>query len=149
VSAPAGGTHTNVTFGDATRLDLNLVPLACARRPAESPVLFERVPVPVEAPPAPAPLEQRRGPAAQRMALFRVAAMSAAKYRRRGRDSSVRSMLVALREHVETVRRLVAGDPPRFRRSAPATPPAATRDAQATAVRARCDGLKRRFFHPA
>jgi hypothetical protein len=142
VNAPAGGTPTNVTFDDATHLDLTLVPLAGARRPAESLVLFERVPVPAEAPPAPEPLEQRREVAAQRMALFWIMAMSAAKYRRRGWDASVQSMLVALREHVETVRRLVAGEAPRFRRHAPATPLAATRDAQAAAVRALCDEME-------
>jgi hypothetical protein len=141
-NAPAGGTHTNVTFDDATQLDLTLVPLACARRPAESLVLFERVPVLAEAPPAPEPLGQRRELAAQRMALFWIMAMAAAKYRRRGWDASVQSMLVALREHVETVRRLVAGEAPRFRRHAPATPLAATRDAQAAAVRALCDEME-------
>jgi len=141
-NAPDGGSHTNIAFDDATHLDLTLVPLACARRPAESRVLFERSPVPVEAPPAPEPLGQRRETAAQRMALFWITAVSAAKYRRRGWDASVQSMLVALREHVETVRRLVAGEPPRFRRYGPASPPAATPDAQAAAVRALCDEME-------
>jgi predicted nucleotidyltransferase len=142
VNAPPEGTHTNVTFNDATHLDLTLVPVDCARRPPESLVLLQRVPIPPQPPPAPETLQQRREMAAQRMALFWNMAMHTAKYRRRGWDVSVQSMLVALREHVETVRRLLAGEPPRFRRYAPAMPLAATPDAQSAAVRALCDEME-------
>jgi hypothetical protein len=76
------------------------------------------------------------------MALFWIMAMSTAKYRRRGWDVSVQAMLVALREHAETVRRLTAGEPPRFRRLAPAVPLAASPDAQAAAIRALCDEME-------
>ena len=42
--APAVGAHTNVTFDDATHLDLTLAPRARARRPALSLVLLKRLP---------------------------------------------------------------------------------------------------------
>lgn len=141
VNAPEGGTHTNVTFDDGTHLDLCLVPLDSALRPVQSRLLFEQVPITVE--PAPREtLEQRRELAAQRMALFWIMAMSTAKYRRRGWEVPVQSMLVALHEHVETVRRLAAGEPPRFRRYAPTMSLAATPDAQAVTIRALCDEME-------
>jgi predicted nucleotidyltransferase len=142
VNAPSEGTHTNVAFDDGTHLDLTLVPGDGALRPPETRLLFQRVPVPLQPAPPPETLLERRERVAQRMALFWIMAMSTAKYRRRGWDSSVQATLVALREHLETVRRLLAGESPRFRRYAPSVPLAATPEAQGAAVRALCDEME-------
>jgi hypothetical protein len=142
VNAPEGGTHTNVLYDTSARLDLNLVPLGRARRPMESRLLFEKVNITVEPPVMPETLEQRRESAAQAIALFWIMAEGTAKYRLRGWDVAVQAMLTALREHVERARRLIAGEPPRFRRYAPAMSLAATPAAQAAAVRALCDEME-------
>jgi hypothetical protein len=142
VNAPEGGSHTNVLYETSARLDLNLVPFDRTRRPAASRLLFENVAIPVEPPPEAETLEQRRAMAEQQVALFWIMAEGAAKYRLRGWDVAVQAMLTALREHVERVRRLTAGDPPRFRRYAPAMTLAATPEAQADAVRALCDEME-------
>jgi hypothetical protein len=141
-NAPEGGTHTNVLYGDGTRLDLNLVPLDQARRPRDTRLLFQRVPIPLEPPITPHPPEQRRHEAAQAVALFWIMAVGTAKARRRRRDVEVQALLTALRGHVERVRRLVAGKPPRFQRWASTMPLAVTPVAQATALRALCDEME-------
>jgi hypothetical protein len=51
-------------------------------------------------------------------------------------------MLSALRGQIDEVRRLVAGEPPRFRRHAPTIPLATTPAAQAAAIRALCDEME-------
>ncbi len=142
VNAPAGGTHTNVLYADGTRLDLVLVPVDGAVRPHQSRLLFQRVPVPNEPPAAAESLEERQRAAGQTLALFWIMAVGAAKYRRRGWDVAVQSMLIALREHVERIRRLVAGAPPRFERIAPKMTLSATPAAQADALRALCDEME-------
>lgn len=142
-NAPEGGTHTNVVYADGTRLDLNLVPLDRARRASGTRLVFERTPVPQEAPASPEALEQRRHEAEQRIALFWIMALGTAKERRRGRAVSVQAMLTALRGHVEEVRRLVAGEAPRFRRHTLAAELATTPAAQAAALQALCDEMER------
>ena len=138
VNAPEGGTHTNVVFDDATHLDLNLVPLDRARRPADARLLFEKLPIAIAPAPAPETVEQRREKAAQIVALFWIMVLATAKYRLRGWDVSVYTMLSALRGQIDEVRRLVAGEPPRFRRHAPTISLATSPAAQAAAIRALC-----------
>jgi len=140
-NAPEGGTHTNVVFDDATHLDLNLVPLDRARRPADTRLLFEKVPIAIAPTPAPETVEQRREKAAQLVALFWVMVLATAKYRLRGWDVSVHEMLNALRGQLDEVRRLIAGEPPGFRRHSPSIPLATTPAAQAAAIRALCDEM--------
>jgi hypothetical protein len=142
VNAPEGGTHTNVLFEDGTQLDLTLVPLDRAQRPPESRVLFEKSPIPFESPPVPETPEQRREMAAQRAALFWIMAIGTAKHRLRGWDVAVHAMLTALRGQIDDVRRLTAGDPPRFRRHANDLALAPTPAAQAAALRALCDEME-------
>jgi hypothetical protein len=140
-NAPEGGTHTNVLFADGTRLDLNLVPLGVAVREADTRLLFEKMAIPVAPVARPESLEARREIAAQRMALFWIMALGTAQNRVRGQDTTVHEMLMALRGQVETVRRVVAGEPPRFRRYARLVPLASTPEAQAQAVRDLCDEM--------
>ncbi len=141
-NAPEGGTHTNVAFDDATHLDLNLVPLNRAQRPADAPLLFEKQPIPLAPASEPESLEYRREKAAQIVALFWIMAVSTAKYRRRGWDVNVHMMFDALRGQIQEVRRLIAGEPARFRRYAPAIPLATTPATQADAIRALCDEME-------
>ena len=141
VNAPEGGTHTNVVFDDGTRLDLNLVPLDRAQCPAGARLLFQTVPVAIAPAPAPETTEQRREKAAQIVALFWIMVLATAKYRLRGWEVNVHMMLNALRGQVDEVRRLIAGEPPRFRRYAPSIPLATTPAAQAGAIRALCDEM--------
>jgi hypothetical protein len=84
---------------------------------------------------------QRQERAGHIAALFWIMVLAAAKYRRRGWDVNVHLMLDALRRHVEEVRRLTAGQPPRFRRYTPSIPLATTPAAQTAAVRALCDEM--------
>lgn len=141
VNAPEGGTHTNILFEDATQLDLNLVPLDCAQRPADARVLFKHAPVPVAPTLGAEPLDQRQERAGHIAALFWIMVLTTAKYRRRGWDVNVHMMLNALRGHVEEIRRLIAGEPARFRRDAPSIALATTPAAQAAAIRALCDEM--------
>jgi hypothetical protein len=69
------------------------------------------------------------------MALFWIMSLGTAKARVRGFDTPVHELLIALRGQVETVKRLVAGNSPRFRREGRLVPLAATLEAQADAVR--------------
>lgn len=137
-NAPEGGTHTNVLYAGGVLLDMTLIPAGVALRPHESRLLFERAPLPVAAPPASEPPEQRLALALQRLALFWIMAIAAARYSHRGWDVACHSMLVALREHVETVRRATGGEAPRFQRHAVAVTLAPTRREQLDAVRALC-----------
>lgn len=113
-----------------------------AQRPHETRLLFQRVAIPLEPASAAEPLEQRRHEAAQAVALFWIMAIGTAKCRLRGRDVEVQALLTALRGHVERVRRLVAGEPPRFRRWAPTTALAVTPAAQVAALRTLCDEME-------
>jgi hypothetical protein len=140
-NAPEGGTQTNAVYADGVSLDLNLVPLARARRPAETRLLFERRPVPA-VPPAAETLAQRRHQIGQTVALFWIMTLVTAKYRLRGWDVSAQSTLTQLRGQVASVRRLIAGEAPRFRRLAPDVPLAATPEAQAAALRALADEME-------
>jgi hypothetical protein len=141
-NAPEGGTHTNALYADGTRLDLTLVPLDRARRPQETRLLFQRRPIPPEPPPTAESLAQRGHEAAQAAALFWIMAVATAKCRRRGWDVEVQALLTALRGHVERVRRLVAGEPPRFRRWAPTMTLTVTPAAQGAALRGLCDEME-------
>ena len=125
-NAPNGGAHTNVIYSNGTRLDLNLVPITGATRPHASLLLWDRAGVPLEPAPEPESIEERRRIVGQRMALFWVMAEEAAKYRLRGWHVAVQMMLADLQDKVETVQRLVAGDPPRFTRAGTRVPLAAT-----------------------
>lgn len=141
VNAPEGGTHTNVLYESGVELDLNLVPLERAQRPALARLLFDRAGVPPAPPAAPQTLDERRERIGQLSALFWIMAAITAKYHRRGWDVSVHSMLDALHGQVATVRRLIAGEAPRFHRVAPGIPLATTPGAQAAALRAVCDQM--------
>ena len=141
-NAPEGGTQTNAVYAHGVSLDLNLVPLARASRPAETRVLFERRPVPVAPPAAAETLEQRRHQIGQTVALFWIMTLVTAKYRLRGWNVSAQSTLTQLRGQVASVRRLLAGDPPRFRRLAPDVPLATSPESQAAALRALADEME-------
>jgi hypothetical protein len=141
-NAPEGGTHTNVAFEDGTHLDLNLIPVDLAERPPDARVLFEKRPIPSGPAPEAESLEYRREKAAQIVALFWIMTVTTAKYRRRGWDVNVHMMFDALRRQIEEVRRLMAGEPPRFRRYAPSILLAATPAAQVAALRALCDEME-------
>ena len=82
--------------------------------------------VPLEPAPEPESLDERRRIAGQRMALFWVMVETSAKYRLRGWSVPVQMMLADLQDKVETVQRLVSGEPPRFSRAATRVPLAAT-----------------------
>lgn len=142
VNAPEGGTHTNVLYETGLELDLNLVPLERAQRPALARLLFDHGGVPMAPPVSPETLAKRRERIGQLSALFWIMAAITAKYHRRGWDVSVHSMLDALHGQVATVRRLIADEAPRFRRVAPGIPLATTPDAQAAAIRAVCDQME-------
>ena len=137
-NAPEGGTHTNVLYESGLELDLNLIPLDRAQRPALSRLLFDQASVPMEPHPPIETLEERRERIGQQIAIFWIMASVTAKYRLRGWDVSVHSMLDALHGQVATVRRLIDGTPPRFRRYAPDIPLATTSGTQAAAIRAVC-----------
>lgn len=141
-NAPEGGTHTNVLYEDGTRLDLNLVPFDLAQRPPDSRLLFEQRAIPLAPLPPPETLVQRREMAAQTVALFWIMIETAAKYRQRHWDVSVHLIFDMLHGQVARVRRLIAGEPPRFQRHAPSILLATTPDAQATAIRALCDEME-------
>jgi hypothetical protein len=68
------------------------------------------------------------------MALFWVMIQICAQYRLRGWHNSVQSILAQLNGQLETVRRLVNGDPPRYSRQATRVPLAATPTAQRAAL---------------
>jgi hypothetical protein len=141
-NAPPGGTQTNAVYADGVCLDLNLVPLSLARLPADARPLFERRPLP-EAPPETAePLAERRQRIGQLVALFWIMTLVTAKYRLRGWDVSVQSTLSQLRGQLATLRRLLAGEAPRFQRLDPYLPLAATAAQQAAALRALADELE-------
>ena len=137
-NAPEGGTHTNVLFENGLVVDLNLIPLDRAQRPALSRLLFDHAGVPPAPPPPLETLEERRERVGQEIAIFWIMATITAKYRLRGWDVSVHSMLDALHGQVATVRRLIDGEPPRFRRHALDIPLATTAETQAVAIRAVC-----------
>ncbi len=141
-NAPEGGTHMNVHYEDGIGLDLNLVPLTHARRPQETRMLFASVEIPMLPPPVPAPPEQRLEDALELVTLFWIMAMAAAKYRLRGWDVAVQGMLAALRQQVDSVRRLLAGDSPRFQRYATTMPLATTPAAQVATLQALCEDME-------
>lgn len=139
-NAVPGGTMTYAVFDSGVELALYLTPLAEARLPSPSRLLFDRVGLPPEAGPQAEPLEERRARATAAVAFFWMMAGVAARYRLRGWDWQVNRVLDMLRAQIDDVRRLVAGEPPRFRRPPPSSV-ATTPAAQAAAIRGLCDEM--------
>lgn len=140
-NASPGGTMTYVVYDTGVELALYLMPQREAYIPSPARLLFDRIGVPPELPPAAEPLEERRARATARVAFFWMMAGIAARYRLRGWDWQVNRVLDMLRASIDEVRRLVAGEPPQFRRRPP-TPLATTSAVQAAAIRSLCDEME-------
>ncbi|HEV2123835.1 MAG TPA: hypothetical protein VGW38_13810, partial [Chloroflexota bacterium] len=140
-NAPPGGTMSYIVYDTGAELAVYLVPQEGAERPLPSRLLFDRVGVPLKTAPPPETLEERQAQATASVAFFWMMAGITARYRLRGWDSRVNHFLDMLRAHVDTVRRLVAGEPRRYRRR-PLLPLAATPAAQAILIRQLCDEME-------
>jgi hypothetical protein len=117
-NAPAGGSFTCVIYTSGITVDWVLIPLSRAVRPPHGRVLFDKVGVPVEAPPAPLTHEQRAARLAERMAFFWMMAYITAKYTVRGDIVYAHHLVLMLNEIVREVRELAGGEPGGYRRGA-------------------------------
>jgi hypothetical protein len=96
-NAPEGGTFTCVIYKQLVGVvDWILRPAATAERPPDSRLLWDRMGIPLVAPPPAAPVEQRASEAAELVAFFWMMAFVTAKYIGRGRHVFVNSWLQQL-----------------------------------------------------
>jgi hypothetical protein len=116
-NAPEGGSFTFALYaGSALMVDWVLIPLENANRPPRTLLLFDKAGI------APAPerpsesLEQRARSAGERIAFFWMMSAITAKYIVRRDDLWVQVWLEELRKLIGYVRRLMAGEPPEYRR---------------------------------
>src|SRR5919199_4931505 len=115
-NAPSGGSFTCVIYESGVTVDWILLPQDGAARPPDTHLLFAKVDLPVQTPPAPLSIEQRAERASERVAFFWMMASIAVKYAVRGDVVYVHHLSLGLNNLVREVRELVTGVPAGYQR---------------------------------
>jgi hypothetical protein len=137
-NAPEGGAFTLVVYGDtAQQVDWTFVPRAVARRPTDTLLLFERVPIPSA---ERVPTSRDVTHIEERIAFAWLLALPAARALLRDDAVAFHGLLNAIWLTLLDIERGSRGNATHFRRRS-AAPFMPTRAKQARALRAACDRL--------
>ena len=110
-NAPEGGSFTYTLYaGSALMIDWVFVPLSSARRPAQAPVLFAKVDVPLQSPPTIGARTQRMAEASERVSFFWMMAAVTAKRRARGDTVAFLVFLDMLHQVADEIARMLSGE---------------------------------------
>ena len=140
-NAPEGGSFTFVLYAEtALMVDWIMVPQAQVKRPQESLLLFDKVGIAKQLPAAPESLEQRIERASEQVAFFWMMAAVTVKYLIRQDYVSFHKSLDWLHGLVDSVKRLTAGEAPRYRGGS-LVGMATTLEEQVEAVRQVCERM--------
>ncbi|MFZ6026199.1 MAG: aminoglycoside 6-adenylyltransferase [Chloroflexota bacterium] len=140
-NAPEGGTFTFVLYAQsAIMVDWVLRPLAGARRPSSSLLLFDSVGIPLEPPLEPESLEQRARQASEVVAFFWMMAAVTVKHIARGDAVFVNRWLEELAGLIQEVHRLIQGQPWSYLRG-PSNTLAVTPDEQIRSLHQLCEQM--------
>jgi hypothetical protein len=137
-NAPAGGTFTFVLYaGSALMVDWVLLPLASARRPETSRLLFDDAGIPLQKPERPEKPERRLEKIREMTAFFWMMTAVTIKYIQRGDGVFVQTWLENLTGLVNEIERQMEGKPVRYHRGS-MTKPTALKEEQIKAIRDLC-----------
>lgn len=110
-NAPEGGVFTYVLYQEsALNVDWILVPQATARRGQETLLLFDKVGIPMEEPPAPLSLEERAEKASVAAGFFWLMTPIAIKYLLREKQVTFQDFLGGLHAALEDMKGQIAGE---------------------------------------
>lgn len=138
-NAPEGGVFTYVLYQEsALNVDWILVPQATARREQETLLLFDKIGIPMEEPPAPLSVEERAEKASIAAGFFWLMTPIAIKYMLRDKDVTFQDFLEALHAALEDMKGQIAGEPVPYHGGAYA-PLYLTQTERVTAIRRLCD----------
>jgi len=116
-NAPEGGTFTFILYNpSALMVDWILIPLAIARRPDQSLLLFDKGNIPVNPTAEPEQIEQRITKVEERIAFFWMMAAVTAKYIVRNDAVFVTCWLEELHKIINEVKRLITGEAWQYQR---------------------------------
>jgi hypothetical protein len=111
-NAPKGGTFTFVLYADsAIMVDWVLIPIADAKRPEQSKLLFDKVGIPVSPPFEPEDLEQSKKSVAENWAFFWMMTAVTIKYIIRGDGVFVAQWIENLHNIIHTIERQLDRQP--------------------------------------
>ncbi len=134
-NAPMGGTFTFVLYRDsALMVDWILIPESAAQRPAQSRLLFDKIGIPISAPPAPESNQQRNAALSERVAFFWMMSAVLAKYIARHDMVQVQYLLDMLYRVHHDIERLLAGEAEKYHRRSMLSGLRITREEQIAAV---------------
>jgi hypothetical protein len=116
-NAPEGGTFTFVLYAEsAIMVDWILIPQSKAKRPSESKLLFDKVGIPIELPPQPENLEQKKKSVAEIWAFFWMMTAITIKYIIRDDGVYAAQWIEHLHSLIREMERKVKGEPRTYTR---------------------------------